>query len=127
MSIDGRQECPSYFISAFSAPTHFFNAGTGFRTVNLFTEEHAALTGARDVVMGFPTWFSLGFWKPSPELDFGSSRRAIGSAGAGGSFAYADPDRQLGYAYVMNRMEPGALGDPRGFSLLQAAYASLAG
>lgn len=28
-----------------------FNAGTGFRVVNLFTEEHAALTGARDVII----------------------------------------------------------------------------
>lgn len=28
-----------------------FNAGTGFRVVNLFTEEHAALTGSRDVVI----------------------------------------------------------------------------
>ncbi len=27
------------------------NAGTGFRVVNLFTEEHAALTGARDVLV----------------------------------------------------------------------------
>ena len=27
------------------------NAGSGFRVVNLFTEEHAALTGARDVVI----------------------------------------------------------------------------
>ncbi|MFN4234684.1 MAG: TonB-dependent receptor [Bacteroidia bacterium] len=27
------------------------NSGTGFRTVNLFTEEHAALTGARTVVI----------------------------------------------------------------------------
>lgn len=27
------------------------NAGTGFRVVNLFTEEHAALTGSRDVVV----------------------------------------------------------------------------
>lgn len=27
------------------------NAGTGFRVVNLFTEEHASLTGARDVVV----------------------------------------------------------------------------
>ncbi len=27
------------------------NAGTGFRVVNIFTEEHAALTGARDVVI----------------------------------------------------------------------------
>jgi outer membrane receptor for ferrienterochelin and colicins len=28
-----------------------FNAGTGFRVVNLFTEDHAALTGARTVVV----------------------------------------------------------------------------
>lgn len=27
------------------------NAGTGFRVVNIFTEEHASLTGARDVVI----------------------------------------------------------------------------
>ncbi|MCW2119307.1 TonB-dependent receptor [Flavobacterium sp. 7A] len=28
-----------------------FNTGTGFRIVNLFTEEHAALTGAREVIV----------------------------------------------------------------------------
>lgn len=28
-----------------------FNSGTGFRVVNLFTEDHAALTGARDVII----------------------------------------------------------------------------
>ncbi|MDI9311774.1 MAG: TonB-dependent receptor [Limnohabitans sp.] len=28
-----------------------FNAGTGFRVVNLFTEEHASLTGSREVVV----------------------------------------------------------------------------
>lgn len=28
-----------------------FNAGTGFRVVNLFTEEHAALTGSREVLV----------------------------------------------------------------------------
>jgi outer membrane receptor for ferrienterochelin and colicins len=28
-----------------------FNAGTGYRVVNLFTEDHAALTGAREVVI----------------------------------------------------------------------------
>ncbi len=34
-------------------PTDIFrlNAGTGFRVVNLFTEDHAALTGAREVVI----------------------------------------------------------------------------
>lgn len=28
-----------------------FNAGTGYRVVNIFTEDHAALTGSRDVVI----------------------------------------------------------------------------
>jgi outer membrane receptor for ferrienterochelin and colicins len=28
-----------------------FNFGTGFRVVNLFTEDHAALTGSREVVV----------------------------------------------------------------------------
>jgi hypothetical protein len=28
-----------------------FNTGTGFRIVNLFTEEHAALTGSREVIV----------------------------------------------------------------------------
>lgn len=34
-----------------NATTLRLNAGTGFRTVNLFTEDHAALTGARRVVI----------------------------------------------------------------------------
>src|SRR5690606_11253199 len=33
------------------ATTIRLNAGTGFRVVNLFTEDHAALTGAREVVI----------------------------------------------------------------------------
>lgn len=38
----------------YSFPNHDvirLNAGTGFRVVNLFTEDHAALTGAREVVI----------------------------------------------------------------------------
>ena len=41
--------------------------------------------------------------KPFPILPFGSSVRADGHTGTGGSFGFADPDRGLGYAYVMNR------------------------
>jgi outer membrane receptor for ferrienterochelin and colicins len=36
---------------AFEHTSLRLNAGTGFRVVNLFTEDHAALTGARDVVI----------------------------------------------------------------------------
>ena len=41
--------------------------------------------------------------KPFPILPFGSSPRAYGHTGSGGSFAFADPETGIGYAYVMNR------------------------
>ena len=57
----------------------------------------------------------------------GTGLLAVSYRGYGGSTVVVDTDKRLCVSYVMNRMEPGALGDPRGFSLLQAAYASLAG
>jgi outer membrane receptor for ferrienterochelin and colicins len=41
----------AYKWKAGPASTFRLNAGTGFRVVNLFTEDHAALTGAREVVI----------------------------------------------------------------------------
>lgn len=51
---------------------------------------------------------------------FGRSIRAFGHPGAGGSLAFADPDRGLGFAYVMNQMETGALPGPRTLDLVAA-------
>ena len=50
----------------------------------------------KDEVIGLPSYFSLGFLRPGPEVAFGSSQRAFGSPGAGGSFGFADPDAQPG-------------------------------
>lgn len=50
-----------------------------------------------DEVLGVPSYFSLGFLRPGPDIAFGSSPRAFGAPGAGGSFAFADPDVRLGY------------------------------
>lgn len=41
----------AYKWSPNTAQTFRLNAGTGFRVVNLFTEDHASLTGAREVVI----------------------------------------------------------------------------
>ncbi|HJS58293.1 MAG TPA: serine hydrolase, partial [Vicinamibacteria bacterium] len=79
-----------------------------------------------DVVLGVPSYFSLGFLRPGPELGFGSSPRAFGAPGAGGSFAFADPDARLGYAYVMNRLDFYLVDDPREKALRDAVYRAMA-
>ncbi|HET9386108.1 MAG TPA: serine hydrolase domain-containing protein [Gemmatimonadales bacterium] len=80
----------------------------------------------RDEVLGVPSYFSLGFLRPGPQVTFGSSPRAFGSPGAGGSFAFADPDTRLGYAYVMNKLDFYLENDPREIALRQALYRAMA-
>lgn len=84
------------------------------------------VAGARDEVLGVPSWFSLGFLRPGPTVSFGSSPRAFGSPGAGGSFGFADPDAHLGYAYVMNRLDFYLENDPREKALRDAVYRAIA-
>jgi CubicO group peptidase (beta-lactamase class C family) len=79
----------------------------------------------RDEVMGVPSWISLGFLRPGPQLDWGSSRRAFGTPGAGGSFGFADPDARLGFAYVMNNMEFQMFDDPREKALRDAVHRAI--
>ena len=84
------------------------------------------VAGRLDVVLGVPSYFSLGFLRPGPTVFFGSSQRAFGSPGAGGSFAFADPDARLGYAYVMNKMDFYLENDPREKALRDAVYRATA-
>ncbi|HEU5260222.1 MAG TPA: serine hydrolase [Gemmatimonadales bacterium] len=84
------------------------------------------MAGALDVVLGVPSYFSLGFLRPGPTVFFGSSPRAFGAPGAGGSFAFADPDARLGYAYVMNKMDFYLENDPREKALRDAVYRAIA-
>jgi CubicO group peptidase (beta-lactamase class C family) len=79
-----------------------------------------------DEVLGVPSYFSLGFLRPGPTVAFGWSPRAFGSPGAGGSFAFADPDARLGYAYVMNKLDFYLENDPREKALRDAVYRAIA-
>jgi CubicO group peptidase (beta-lactamase class C family) len=84
------------------------------------------VTEPLDEVLGVPSYFSLGFLRPGPEVSFGSSQRAFGAPGAGGSFAFADPDLRLGYAYVMNNLDFYLEDDPREKALRDAVYRAIA-
>jgi CubicO group peptidase (beta-lactamase class C family) len=83
------------------------------------------MPGGVDVVLGLPSYFSLGFLRPGPTVWFGTSPRAFGAPGAGGSFAFADPDARLGYAYVMNKLDFYLQDDPREKALRDAVYGAI--
>ncbi len=78
-------------------------------------------SGSWDEVLQSHSCFSLGFSKPSPVWHFGSSEKAFGTSGAGGSFAYADPDSELSFAYAMNKTNFYLHSDPREKALSEAA------
>ena len=80
-----------------------------------------------DPVLQRETAFAAGFMVDPVDADgkkrrgvFGDSSTAFGHAGAGGSLAFADPERNLGFAYVMNRMELGVLPHERCLSIVRA-------
>ena len=66
--------------------------------------------------------YSFGFCKPVPHFVFGSSDKAFGTPGFGGSFGCADPDTGIGFTYVMNRLGFHLWSDPRELALRQALF-----
>lgn len=83
--------------------------------------------GARDKVMRIDSAYSLGMCKPFPGFTFGSSERAFGTPGFGGSFGFADPDTGIGYGYVMNRLGFHLVSDPRELRVRQALFRDVLG
>lgn len=82
-------------------------------------------TNGEDLVLGVPLRFGMGYGLTSEDLPMGPNEHIAYWGGWGGSTIVVDQDARMCTSYVMNRMFGGLLGDMRGFSLLQAAYASL--
>jgi CubicO group peptidase (beta-lactamase class C family) len=80
--------------------------------------------GFRDECILGDIRFSLGFMRPGPDWSFGGPA-SFGAPGAGGSFAYADPQSGIGYAYICNRLGK-SKDDPRDTSLRRALNQILA-
>lgn len=90
------------------------------------------LTQGFDAVLQMETCFAAGFMMDPLDSSgqkirslLGPSRMAFGHAGAGGSLGFADSERGIGFAYVMNQMEPGVLPNDRCLALVEAVYDEL--
>jgi hypothetical protein len=81
--------------------------------------------GLFDQVLRVETTYSLGYFKPCSATRFGSAA-SFGTFGMGGSFAFADPDAQVGFAYAPNRSGFHLWDDPRERALREAFYRCLA-
>ena len=82
-------------------------------------------SGPNFVLMDMEVQFGLGFMLNQGIIALGGPS-SFGHFGAGGSVGWADPDAELGFGYIMNRMDIGLAGDTRSQSLVQACYASIA-
>lgn len=77
-----------------------------------------------DRILKRATRFSHGFMlgQPGPLASLGPGPRSFGHTGLGGTLTFADPDRQVGFGYVTNRLGNYVLVDPRPQELLQTFY-----
>ncbi len=77
-------------------------------------------------VNGIEMRFSLGFEMNCPPITpMGPGNSCFGYIGAGGSFAFADPDTKISFGYSHNVMHQGLGPGPCGLPLVEAAIAAV--
>ncbi|HIG69368.1 MAG TPA: class A beta-lactamase-related serine hydrolase [Myxococcales bacterium] len=79
----------------------------------------------KDQVLNANFVFGMGFGLTDATFPISPNKRAFFWGGWGGSLAVIDLDARVSIAYVMNRMEPNLIGDPRGAGIVKAAFESL--
>ena len=99
----------------------------GIRLFNNDTVKQASTEQSGDVdeVMGIHSRFGSGFYlymEGSNMIQDG----VFGHGGAGGSIGFADPKAEIGFGYIMNKMQMVGDDDPRTVNLAQAVHDSIA-
>jgi CubicO group peptidase (beta-lactamase class C family) len=78
-----------------------------------------------DLVLPYTISWGAGFMRNQGLGIYGPGQQAFGHSGWGGSCAFADPERRVSGAYVMNRQSAALIADPRSRRLIEAAYTAL--
>jgi CubicO group peptidase (beta-lactamase class C family) len=77
-------------------------------------------SGEPDLCLIMPTTFGMGFMTHGMFTPY-SGPGSFGHSGAGGSNAFAQPERQLAVGYVMNKMAANLAADARAQRITNAA------
>jgi len=99
----------------------------GRRWLSASAIEAAARSRGRgeDLVLPYDMAWGAGFIRNEGLGVYGPGRASFGHSGWGGSCAFADPERRVSGAYVMNRQSAELIADARARRLIEAAYAGL--
>lgn len=79
----------------------------------------------QDLVLPFVMSWGAGVMRNELLQVWGPGKQSFGHSGWGGSCAFADPERRLSAAYVMNKQDVALIGDARAKRLIEAVYGSL--
>ncbi|MGJ3232777.1 MAG: serine hydrolase domain-containing protein [Oceanicaulis sp.] len=99
--------------------------GEAFVSPEAIREAMQQRVSGEDRVLPFDLAFAAGVMINRGSRAFGPEPVAVGHYGFGGSCGFADPERGLSGAYVMNRQMDVLVGDERAKALIEAAYGCL--
>ncbi|MGA2954064.1 MAG: serine hydrolase domain-containing protein [Caulobacteraceae bacterium] len=78
-----------------------------------------------DLVLPYDLAWGAGLLRNEGLRIYGPGDETVGHSGWGGSCAFADPERRVSGAYVMNRQSAELIADARAMALIEAAYTAL--
>lgn len=99
--------------------------GEAFVSGGVIKDAMKQRVAGEDRVLPFDLAFGAGVMINRGSRAFGPEPHAVGHYGFGGSCGFADPERGLSGAYVMNRQMDVLVGDARAKALIEAAYGCL--
>ena len=121
-------EVPAFLATApdhAAAITALHAAGRRFMSSTAADRIFRVESDGIDLCLGMPARFGAGYGLNSENMPISPNPRACFWGGWGGSLIVNDLDAELTFAYVMNRMGSGTVGDMRSAGPLMATYAAI--
>jgi CubicO group peptidase (beta-lactamase class C family) len=121
-SANGHATAPSLALLMGALATNGEVGGVHVLSPQIRDEAARERIRGQDLVLPYEMSWGAGFMRNPPNFIYGPGEAAFGHSGWGGSCAFADPERRVSGAYVMNKQSVELIGDARSRRLIDASY-----